>query len=52
MGNGSSESNTHNIFTVSMKGGVQNSSDYSWSNSCSSDVTLDSTIHMVYKHIM
>ena len=43
MGNGSSESNTHNIFTVSMKGGVQNSSDYSWSNSCSSDVTLDST---------
>ena len=45
MGNGapSSNSNTHNIFSVSVKGGIQNTSDYSWSNSCSSDVTLDST---------
>ena len=41
----SDQTNTHNIFTLSVRGGVQDSSDYSWSNDCRIDVTLDATSH-------
>ena len=36
MGNGAQDDNvnTHNVFTVALKGGVQNPDDYSWSEIC------------------
>ena len=45
MGNGASPSeiNTHNLFTVTLRGGSQNQSDYSWSEDCSVDHQVSST---------
>ena len=45
MGNGAQdqETNTHNNFTITLNGGVQNTSDYSWSNVCSTDQKVSST---------
>jgi hypothetical protein len=46
MGNGADQNtntNSHNIFTVTLNGGTQNSSDYSWSESCSVDQQVSAT---------
>ena len=45
MGNGAEadKTNTHNVFTVTLNGGSQNSTDYSWSEVCSFDQKVSST---------
>ena len=45
MGNGAAadQINTHNVFTIALKGGVQSTDDYSWSEICTVDQTVSST---------
>ena len=45
MGNGAQGEmvNTHNVFTIALKGGVQSTDDYSWSEICTVDQTVSST---------
>ena len=45
MGNGaaSSNANSHNIFTVTLNGGIQNQNNYNWDQVCSVDQTVSST---------
>ena len=46
MGNGADQStntNSHNVFTITLNGGEQDTSNYSWNNSCSVDQQVSST---------